>query len=210
MSPPTKRLGVGNDLHTCSVVTAAGYTYYKIARAVSNIRPLTAGTNEVDTYYEPTNLAPKNDIMMPESVQAKMASSQTVSTSPTFALQYGIRAVDANLNGQAWISSGSSLVGPIDGTAYEIINNSNEYAFMLTYANGQVFYYDYDATSFDHLLASSTSSSLRIAVVERTTNLVHAYWCPIYTNDACPMNEVMDFVDTNPPPVRGFYRLVFY
>lgn len=190
------------------VVTAAGYTYYKIARVVSHILPPTAGTNEVDIAYEPTNLAPHNNIVMP-SVQAKTASSQVL-TSPTFALQYDIRVIDADLDGQAWINAGSNLVGPVDGTLYEIINNSNEYAFMLTYSDGQVFYYDYDATAFNHLLASSTGSSLRVAVIERTTNMVHAYWCPIYTNDACPMNKVMDFVDTNPPPVSGFYRLGFY
>ncbi len=188
------------------VVGAAGYAYYKIARVVSHIQVPPADTNDTDTYYSPTNQAPHNNIVMSASLQTDAALPQTVSP-PPFALQYGVKIIDTNLNGQGWLNAGTNLVGPVDGTPYAFINTSNEYAFMLTYANGQVFYYDYDATTAN-LLSSWTSSSLKTVVIQITTNM--ADWSPIYTNTACPMNEILNFVDTNPPLVAGFYRLVIY
>ena len=123
-----------------------------------------------------------------------------VATLVSFNMQYMLTGI--NSNGPVGLQiCGTNLPGVVFGNS--IVIDPQNYSFTIT-EYGQVISVRCIDGVYSSELLDENMNTYRV-IVERSSDL--QVWQPVFTNEACGVYTVQDYMDTNAPVGQGFYRL---
>jgi len=135
------------------------------------------------------------------SLSETLTLESEVAAPASFNMQYMLTGINSN-GPVGWQSCGTNLPGGVVFGNSVVIDPQN-YSFTIT-EYGQVISVRCIDGVYSSELVDENMSTYRV-VVERSSDL--QVWQPVFTNEACGVYTVQDYMDTNAPPAQGFYRL---